>query len=337
MPRSNDLFFIHIPKTAGTSLRHGLATLPELKLICDYGHGNPLTAKMLKRFAQDGCTTRLLSELPADKSVIFCGHVHYSKYAHLVPSERTLALVRNPIERLVSEYQHLARRQSTASREFGIFIREKQHQNLQYRVLKGLNIHHALIGLSTHYEDYAGMVRHRIGINIPCLAKNRTPRRDVQQRHYLRQEDINTAFELNTTELGLFFDIAETFQKKLQQMGKRICTSTAWHGDLTLSLENDQMLTGSLPALDNDSLFPVLDINGQPRAIAAAKKTKGKLTDVATFNFQYPISLLGAAPGDTIGVSLLGIPDSRRALVVPKPSIPQPRTPQRLVQWLINT
>ena len=96
--------FIHIPKTAGTSLRDRLAEHYRRRIAFDYGPTSPLTHPLLvdrQRPAQDRRV-----DLSAQGIELIYGHVRYPHWQATFAQEEVLAVLRHPVDRCISHYQH---------------------------------------------------------------------------------------------------------------------------------------------------------------------------------------------------------------------------------------
>ena len=123
--RRQALLIIHIPKTAGTSLRVELCkNYSRKKIAMDYGEVSPDTSKWIKKHLYGQGGTRPLNEmreiLEQKNVAALIGHFTLKKYQHIFPAEYTAAFVREPLARTASEYLHFQREMNyTASfREF---------------------------------------------------------------------------------------------------------------------------------------------------------------------------------------------------------------------------
>jgi hypothetical protein len=88
-------FFLHIPKTAGTSLREVvLEHYPPNRTIEVYSHG-PADLEEMRRKAHD--------------AVVVYGHFSFGFHELLGTDGRYVTLLRNPVDRVVSFFQHQSR------------------------------------------------------------------------------------------------------------------------------------------------------------------------------------------------------------------------------------
>lgn len=95
---------IHIPKTAGTALAKIFDDTSLRKVMYDYGTERDLVA-----------VRTCLPEIKEHKAFILAyfkylhGHFHYLKYADVFSDCPFVATVRNPVDRVISQYLHILR------------------------------------------------------------------------------------------------------------------------------------------------------------------------------------------------------------------------------------
>lgn len=108
---NNPLFFIHIPKTAGTSFRTSAIKFFG-KDLChfDYGTGNPDTTSIIEQYVYNKPDFFLLEkELKKANSKFLCGHVSFRRYSPLVPAAHIVSFLRDPLKQFISHYEHKTR------------------------------------------------------------------------------------------------------------------------------------------------------------------------------------------------------------------------------------
>ncbi|MGK7866815.1 hypothetical protein [Falsiroseomonas sp. E2-1-a20] len=98
--------FVHVPKTAGTSLRAELATLlpPDINIHVDYTDASRSFNDRL-----DDAVARFLDRAAPDGIRFASGHIqarHATRIAERLPAARFVTLLRDPVARVVSDYHH---------------------------------------------------------------------------------------------------------------------------------------------------------------------------------------------------------------------------------------
>lgn len=136
--------FIHIPKTAGTSLRQHLSARLKDRIAFDYGPRHELTHELLRDTGPSATEKRTgLEKLGVE---IVYVHVRYADWRTAFTPAETVAVLRHPVDRCISHYQHyLSRGGDPADRmagrvvagELGLseFARIDRQRNLQARCL----------------------------------------------------------------------------------------------------------------------------------------------------------------------------------------------------------
>lgn len=200
------LLIVHIPKTAGTSLRVSLQNefgLPRIAL--DYSGQSDHTSSIVRHHLYQNNaslgTGDLVQNLRATGYQALIGHFPFSKYGEFFLPSEVIAFVREPLERSCSEYIH-KRRHDKIESTFSEFIEDPRNQNVQAKMLNG---HHQenFIGITERYADSLSMLNKRFGLQIKERKANRAPRgggifffeglnQDIADRYRkLNQHDID--------------------------------------------------------------------------------------------------------------------------------------------------
>tara|TARA_Y100001933_G_scaffold258899_1_gene307789 strand:- start:328 stop:1116 length:789 start_codon:yes stop_codon:yes gene_type:complete len=95
----NLIISIHIPKTAGTTLASILDYAVSRQILYDYDD---------QIIPKDPEQIRDIAWL-IERFKVIHGHFHYSKYAEIFPEARYVTVLRDPVERTISNYFHLMR------------------------------------------------------------------------------------------------------------------------------------------------------------------------------------------------------------------------------------
>ncbi len=220
---SSSLFFIHIPKTAGTSFRVAMEkSLGSSSVFSDYGPNAPETHELVRKYFYDrkdsyGLYTHILRNSNAPAALT--GHVHHARYAPLFPLMSTLTFVREPLSRLVSEYKHFVRLKGYEG-TLNEFIRESRVINMQTNYLKNAPLSAiGFIGLSEDYEAGLEIVNSTFGLALPNLNLNIAPPMQ-SEKISVTAEDIRLFNELNKQDLLTYQQVSAIYKVRKEMFNK---------------------------------------------------------------------------------------------------------------------
>lgn len=309
-------FIVHIPKTAGTSFRCALQKNQSVHMLYDYGKESRESTLALTEMNPLELTPE--SEVfDADKFNFICGHISYGKYAHCVPPGSVVSIVRNPIERVVSEYQHLKRHEGYNG-GFAEFSSEPFQQDKQWRMLKGLTQKHgALIGLTSHYKYFVEVCSRRLGLPMESILTNRAPKSDTEDRINIPPGEIKSAYLYNKKDMKFFFEKVRTFSKLAQGAGYNTIPTggTKWN----CRIDGSRQIVGWVSCTAKDCYFMTINVNGERRAVVSLDQnredicSKG-LSENPVCGFSYPLALLGVEKDDKVNVGVFGAPEFTKTL-----------------------
>lgn len=314
----NILLFVHVPKTAGTSFRKSLESQGQAKMLYDYGQHPESSPALLENLSEDG-SIHDDSIFDAERLNVICGHFAYRKYGRCAHSGRVISILRNPVERIVSEYQHLVRLAGLAV-PFSEFIISPIQIDKQFRMLREMDLSvGGVFGVTSHYDCFLRLVRRRFDLDLVAGMLNRAPLSDHQNRLNIPVDDINKAFQLNRKDLAFFFSIVERFRNDLEQVG--IAAAPMKDARFYCRLDKEQRVVGWVTRTGDECVFVELSVNGQRRAIVGLDQERPDvvgegLSKNPLCGFSYPLSLLGARSGDKVEVRILGASDCGKTLTV---------------------
>ncbi|MCH8502454.1 MAG: sulfotransferase family protein [Aliidiomarina sp.] len=203
------LFFIHIPKTAGTSLRVSLQNaLGDAAIHADYGLDAPQTSEAVK--------TWLLGEqadpyrfLHVPNLKVLTGHVSARKYASMFAISNIFTLVREPIERVISEYHHFQRHHDFQGSLLD-FAHQSHKQNTLQRYLRGVPWQAmGYVGTSTNFQQVTDDLAHIYNLALEPQVLNAKPQ---EQNESVPDDVISELIQLNENDIELYKRIDEAMQ-----------------------------------------------------------------------------------------------------------------------------
>lgn len=170
------LLFIHIPKTAGTSLNKAAEKLfNSTNIEQDYGAHSDVTTALVRNNIYDkaGVDTYALNEaLLQHHKRWLTGHFPASRYAHLFGAQNVISIVRDPVERVISEYAHRVSKEGE-TRSFESFYRDPMETNKQFRMIGQMpwQAFH-LVGVQEKYKESLNLLNKTKGLSLIPLTAN---------------------------------------------------------------------------------------------------------------------------------------------------------------------
>jgi len=196
---------VHVPKTAGTTFRQMLQqAFPALTL--DYGEPLILAPHI-------GCIH---------------GHFFVEKYAGILPRARFIAWLRDPIERVVSQYHYWLRTpppEKDAPPGLAAFYRETpsllafaewhDEANLQRRYLGGLATErYAFLGIADQFARGVALLNRKLGLKLAATTPvNVSPGKTANERHEIEPHVRERIAAMNAADVELYDDVRERFER----------------------------------------------------------------------------------------------------------------------------
>ena len=200
-------FFVHIPKTAGTSFR--LAAEREFspeRVVYDYGAQSPVTSPCIQQYLYgegDQDKAALYAHCREHGVILLAGHRPATRFLDGVGVGNIITFVREPLERVFSQYLHFKRHQGFEG-SFREFFSVKSRRNGQAKMLHGIPLRAlGFVGLTERYRQSLRMVNQRYGWRLRHKRANRsgffTPGPDS-----VSQADRKKFYELNSDDVALY-------------------------------------------------------------------------------------------------------------------------------------
>ena len=209
-------FFVHIPKTAGTSFRKSVVDhFGQQKILQDYGSKKAATSnEILACVYKTGDATAIEDAFSRSEAVMVSGHVSVAKYAGIIGLPNTTLFVREPVARVVSHFRHMLRDEGFEG-DLLKFIRSPGNQNVQSKVLCQLDP--ALIGvlgITEQYQASIDIINKRWNWMLNHRKDNISDQMsDVKVS--LSSEEEAEIIKLNATDLTLYTRATQVFSNSL--------------------------------------------------------------------------------------------------------------------------
>jgi len=175
--------FVHIPKTAGSSLNASAAEIFGTDQIeCDYDASEPRTTKLVRRYIYGSTTVDQYGFKKAAEAAgvqWVTGHVSVERYLHLFGAASTISFVRDPVERVISEFQFL-RRAGQIPDDLNAFYKQPDQTNKQFRMIgrQPWQAFH-LVGNTRRYDECVSYLAHSLRLPLKPRQDNVRPPSDT--------------------------------------------------------------------------------------------------------------------------------------------------------------
>lgn len=220
------LFFVHIPKTAGTSFRLGAEKIFDKEaIVYDYGLKSPATTPFVSKF---------LYEEPKDfwgfkkaclenNAAMIGGHVNANRFLSLFGVKNTLTFLRDPLQRMASEYSHFVRHYDYNGSFHDFYSRPIMH-NRQNKILQGVDIEAiGFLGLTEQYSQSLEIINSRYSIEVPGR-KDNVGRKKSESSHDVSPEDVKEFNRINKHDIALYNRASALFDLRYQMF----CEGKPW-------------------------------------------------------------------------------------------------------------
>lgn len=214
--------FIHIPKTGGTSFRKGLESVIGSKATYyDYGSGSRVTSPVILNAKYNNLDVYSLSgsEISKKRMSLLCGHVKILDYANLVSPANIITFLRDPVQRVISNYEHL-KRNGDYEGTLEAFILDERFSNIQSKFLNGFPPEAiGFIGITERYLDSLTLLERQFSLSIPELRLN------VNNKLHSSSYSVdNTLVELirkqNDLDIRMYRRAQEIFNHRLEYIAE---------------------------------------------------------------------------------------------------------------------
>lgn len=177
---NNNFFFVHIPKTAGTSFRYAIEA--KYVVLRDYGVKSAQTSGIIKASIYDeNSPLTLKNELKQMKSTWLTGHVPLAKYSDMVSARHIIAFVRDPIQQVISHYNHYVAYHGFEG-DIDQFLKKRIVANFQRKNLAPLPLGLiGYIGLTDKYDESIQVINGYYGLSLRAKTANVNPKKAIKE------------------------------------------------------------------------------------------------------------------------------------------------------------
>jgi len=176
---SAPIFFVHIPKTAGTSFtRAARRSLGTEHCQFDYGAGDSHTTPLVQQHCHDTPDFfRFHRRMLREGNRLLAGHVPVLRFAGIVAAHRIVSFVRDPVQQVLSHHAHICRHRSPVP--LADFMRGPQGAGMQSRMLSGVPLEAlGMVGVTERFDDSLSLINQVCDFDFKPISLNLNPERE---------------------------------------------------------------------------------------------------------------------------------------------------------------
>ena len=250
-PCTEPVFFMHIPKTAGTSFKKAaIEYFGESGVIKNYGEKSIETSPLVHdKLLSNRNFAEFDKALQKAKASLYMGHVHVNSARFVFPSNNIFTILRDPVGQVISHYNHYVRWYNYKG-SVDEFLETKGFQNLQFRYLQGMPIYlMGLIGLTERYAESIELYNQIYHTNLSVKAANANNKKLISD---VDEELLKRVLAHNQQDVLLYKKVERLFDQryKFHKSNKAWC-----HGYVHRYEKERNMIFGV--AYDSQSNTPV--------------------------------------------------------------------------------
>lgn len=211
-------FFIHVPKTAGTSFRKAAeAAFSADRILYDYGKQSVETSDLARRFLYEtGREDRwgFYRALDAMDVALVGGHVGATRFVDGFGVDRSITFLREPLQRMASEYRHFCRHYGYED-TFRAFFSRPVMRNRMHKMMQGVPLEAlGIVGLTERYEDSLDLVNRLYSWSLEVREDN-LANEQACVPHEVDAEDEALFYRQNAPDVALYELACALFETRM--------------------------------------------------------------------------------------------------------------------------
>lgn len=211
--------FVHLPKTAGTSFRRSLGKYyGESYIAKDYGphlQETDFNIKQMLHIEDDPYAAVLDVESKGSKFIV--GHFKATRYAYQIPISKFVTILRDPVQRFYSEYNHRANRNfDRFTGTIEDYCREERFCNIQSKMLAGVAWPaFGCVGLTEEYNKSMSLINTECSVELEYMEVNKR-RGNIGKGYDLSPAQLELISKCNQGDIALYKAAVNYFNQRIK-------------------------------------------------------------------------------------------------------------------------
>jgi len=213
MVNNDHILFVHIPKTAGTSFRIAAEEyFGKENTFYDYSSKSDETSKeIIDTIYSAKDPYQFYEHIAKLDSSFLSGHFPVGKYAALYDTLNVVSFVRDPVEQVLSHYNHY-KNHHAYEKGLKAFIKEPRFKNIQIKFLRQKNLAlYGFLGVTEQYNTSIDLFNSVYDTDLPKIHINKT-KKDSLEIEELDQKTLNLIQRMNTKDIVLYDAVRLQFE-----------------------------------------------------------------------------------------------------------------------------
>ncbi len=250
-------FFIHIPKTAGSSFRDSVEKKREV--LKDYGHSANSTADVIKSLVYGNTDLfQFRAFLLNKKKYWLAGHVPLAKYVDCIPLINTVLFVRSPLEQVLSHFNHYVALHDFKG-DLNEFLDKAFTKNFQSKFISYVPLSLVgCVGITENYDDSLAIINDHLKTKFKSQKINVNKKKSYTSIE-LAGELYVKFFENNQDDLAMYEEALFLHEQRVKLLAeKKLWTYS------TAKINKNNVLAGCAYRSKSDEVVELhIELNGE--------------------------------------------------------------------------
>jgi hypothetical protein len=274
------VIFLHIPKTAGSTLNSIITRQYREKDI--YSIDTKRVIESMEEF-------KYFPQHQLEKIKLLKGHMYFGLHEYLPMPSTYITILREPIDRVLSTYYYVMRQknhnhyeianQTQDIKNYILKAEPKQFDNGQTRLLAGMDAipvefgncsnqmleaaknnlkkHFSVVGTTERFDETLILIKQKLGWHLPLYAKKNVTNKRPKKKQ-ISQDILDTIVELNQLDLELYKYAEVLLQKAIKQQQPNLLQEVERFKFYNNALGNSYHLFHKMISLNTSQIYSLI-------------------------------------------------------------------------------